>query len=313
MLAGSLTAAAVLVVGAVVVLARWPNPVPETVALPLGFQPEGIAVGPGSTLYVGSIPSGAVYRADARTGRGALLVPGREGRSAIGLDHAGDRLYVAGGATGRAYVYEAETGREVAAPLLAPSGQAFINDVVVTGGSAYFTDSLNPAIYRVDVATLDVAAVPLSGDIRYEPGFNANGVEATPDGRALVVVQTNTGELFTVDPQSGSTVRIRLDGGKLLANGDGLLLDGRRLLVVQNLDNQVTEVRLDVDRRTGAVTGRVRDPRFDAPTTVARLGDRLYVVNARVGLADPARARYRVVSVALPTSMAAGSAGQRGG
>ena len=34
---------------------------PDTIRLPDGFQPEGIAIS-GETFYVGSIPTGAVYR-----------------------------------------------------------------------------------------------------------------------------------------------------------------------------------------------------------------------------------------------------------
>jgi hypothetical protein len=33
---------------------------PETIPLPNGWQPEGIAVGNGTTFYVGSIPTGAI-------------------------------------------------------------------------------------------------------------------------------------------------------------------------------------------------------------------------------------------------------------
>ena len=33
---------------------------PETIPLPNGWQPEGIAIGRGTTFYVGSIPTGAV-------------------------------------------------------------------------------------------------------------------------------------------------------------------------------------------------------------------------------------------------------------
>ena len=60
---------------------------PATIPLPNGWQPEGIAVGDGSTFYVGSIPTGAVYRGDLRTGKGATLVPGATGRAAIGIEH----------------------------------------------------------------------------------------------------------------------------------------------------------------------------------------------------------------------------------
>src|SRR5687767_8335231 len=60
-------------------------PFPEVIPLPDGFQPEGIASGTGTTFYVGSIPTGAVYRGDLRTGEGQLVVPVQAGRNAIGL------------------------------------------------------------------------------------------------------------------------------------------------------------------------------------------------------------------------------------
>ena len=48
---------------------------PEEISLPTGFRPEGIAIGNGTTFYVGSIPTGAVYRGDLRTGEGAVSSP----------------------------------------------------------------------------------------------------------------------------------------------------------------------------------------------------------------------------------------------
>jgi len=41
---------------------------PETIRLPDGFQPEGIASERGTSLYVGSIPTGAIWKGDARMG-----------------------------------------------------------------------------------------------------------------------------------------------------------------------------------------------------------------------------------------------------
>src|SRR4051812_4775376 len=78
---------------------------PSRIALPDGWQPEGIAAGAGSQLYVGSRPTGAVYRLDARTGRGRVFVRGRTGRAGFGLKAVGGRLWVAGGGTGRVFVY----------------------------------------------------------------------------------------------------------------------------------------------------------------------------------------------------------------
>ena len=76
---------------------------PDTIRLPDGWQPEGIAAGRGTSLYVGSIPTGAVWKGDARTGQGDVLVPGRPGeRSAIGIKvDRRNRLFVAAGPPAR--------------------------------------------------------------------------------------------------------------------------------------------------------------------------------------------------------------------
>jgi hypothetical protein len=57
---------------------------PDVISLPTGFQPEGVAIS-GNSLFVGSIPTGMVFRADLTTGRGDILVAEKPGRSAIGM------------------------------------------------------------------------------------------------------------------------------------------------------------------------------------------------------------------------------------
>src|SRR4051794_32432464 len=79
---------------------------PRRLDLPNGWQPEGIAAA-GNQLFVGSIPTGAVVRVDARTGRSRVVVAGRNGRAATGVKVSRGRLYVAGAGTGKAWVYSA--------------------------------------------------------------------------------------------------------------------------------------------------------------------------------------------------------------
>ena len=123
---------------------------PETIPLPTGFQPEGISIGNGTTFYVGSIPTGAVYRGNLRTGTGAILVPGAAGRAAIGIEFDRGLLFVAGGPTGKAFVYDASSGALVREVQLATgTGGTFVNDVVVTKTAAYFTDSQRAVLYRL--------------------------------------------------------------------------------------------------------------------------------------------------------------------
>jgi hypothetical protein len=52
-----------------------------------------------------------------------VLVAGQAGRSAIGIKvDRRNRLFVAGGATGQAFVYDARTGADLASYQLAPAG-----------------------------------------------------------------------------------------------------------------------------------------------------------------------------------------------
>jgi sugar lactone lactonase YvrE len=279
---------------------------PDLIRLPDGWQPEGIAAGRGTSLYVGSIPTGAVWKADARTGKGEVLVEGREGRAAIGIKvDKRNRLFVAGGPTGMAFVYDARTGEDLASYQLTPEGTAatFVNDVAVTHKAAYFTDSLNQQLYVVPFGRKGrlpgqgkVRVLPLTGDLVYTTGFNLNGIAADRGGRALLAVQSNTGLLFRINPRTGVTRQVDL-GGASLTNGDGLLLIGRVLFVVRNQLNEIAMVKLNRSLDRGRVVTTLTDPDFDVPTTIALQAGRLYAVNARFGNPDPASARYDIVRV----------------
>ena len=174
------------------------------------------------------------------------------------------------------------------------ANNTFINDVVLTPDGAYYTDSRSAVLFHLPLgrhgrlpAQDEVRQIPLSGD--WAPNAegvapSANGIARTPDGRALIVVASNFGALFRVDPRTGVATAIDL-GGETVVNGDGLLLDGRTLYVVQNRLNTVAVIRLNHRGTAGTVEQRVTDPRFDVPTTVAAFGDRLYLPNARFGIA----------------------------
>jgi sugar lactone lactonase YvrE len=261
---------------------------PQRIDLPDGFQPEGISIARGQ-FYVGSIPTGAVYRGNLRTGQGAVLVQPQSNRAAIGLEVDRGRLFVAGGPTGMAFVYNARTGANVTSFQLSTGG-SFINDVVVTKRAAWFTDSFKPVLYRVPLskngapgAAASVQVVNLGGDYVHGSGFNVNGIDATPNGRTLVIVQSGTGRLFTVAP-NGTARLISLNGGsESVPAGDGILLDGKTLYVVQNQMNVVAKIALAPNLRTGRVVTRIENDGFDVPTTIDESGRRLYAVNARFG------------------------------
>ena len=274
---------------------------PDLISLPDGFRPEGIAVGTGTTFYVGSIGTGAVYRGDLRTGGGEVLVPPQTGRSAIGLkyDDSTGLLFVAGGPTGFAYIYDGRTGENFAAIQLT-TGPAFINDVVVTREAAYFTNSAQPVLYRIPLEDLSASTmaeeISLGGDYVFGPGFNANGIAATPNGKTLIIVNSNEGALYTVDPNTGIATRIDLNGGSVQF-GDGILLQGKTLYVVRNQLNQIAVVELSPDLTEGTIVDTITNSDFDVPTTIARFGHSLYAVNARFSTPPTPDTEYNVVRV----------------
>jgi hypothetical protein len=99
-----------------------------------------------------------------------------------------------------------------------------------------------------------------------------------------------------VDPATGVATRIDLGTGAV-PNGDGLLLQGKTLYVVQNQLNQIAVVKLNSDFTSGTIASTITSPLFRVPTTIARIGDLLYAVNARFGTTPTPDTEYEVVHV----------------
>jgi len=201
------TVAAALLAAAIVAPALAAPPGPSSIALPNGWAPEGITAGPGTTVFVGSLTAGGIWRGDVRTGQGAVI-PGTEGTLGVGTEYeaAANRLWVAGGGSGQVHVFDATSGELLQTYTFSPAG--FLNDLVVTRDAVYVTDSFNAWLDVIPLGrhgmlaeTADVTTLPLTG-ITFEPGqFNANGIVATRN--SLIVVDSFTGGLFRVSQQTG--------------------------------------------------------------------------------------------------------------
>jgi hypothetical protein len=284
---------------------------PDLIPLPVGFGPEGIAVGNGSTFYagagLGSSPAvlGQILVGDLRTGDFSQLVAST-GRPALGIkfDSRSNLIFVAGGPSGTGTVYDAASGTEVAFYQFRPASPfpppppftTFVNDVIVTRDAAYFTDSVVPVLYRVALGRrsepsdgFDEIPVP-AAIFGAGPGPRANGIAADPSGKHLIIDHTSAGRLYRMDTATHTVVPIDLIGGDVL-NADGLLLDGNTLYVVQNTNNRVAVVELSPDFLSGAITRYIAEPfasnpATKVPTTIAEFGDSLYAVTG--GFAPPA-------------------------
>lgn len=273
---------------------------PDRIELPDGFAPEGIATGRGSSFYTGSLAGMGIWHGDYRTGTGDLLV--ESGGPFVGMKvDAFGRLWVAGGPAGNGYVFDATTGAPLATFAFA-TAPTFVNDVVVTRHAAYFTDSMQPAIYRVPIGPAGAIGMPETipldpASIGFMPGaFNLNGIEAVRGGRWLVAVNSTAGTLVRIDPGTRAAATIDL-GGASVSNGDGILLHGRTLYVLRNQLHVLTSVELSADLATGVVTGERLLSSVDVPTTLARFGSSLYAVNARFGTTDPQPAPYWITRI----------------
>ncbi|MBC2934991.1 superoxide dismutase [Nocardioides sp. zg-1228] len=278
---------------------------PSRIALPDGFQPEGIAIGPGPTAWFGSRADGDIYEVSLRTGRGTVISEG-PGTPSVGLksDRRG-LLYVAGGTSGTARVVDTDTGA-VVADLALTAGPAFVNDVVLTRDAAWFTDSSQPQLYRLGRSARGPAAtattLPLTGEWVQGTGFGANGISTTPSGRHLLVVNSTSGLLYRVDPGTGVATEVDL-GGASLTMGDGMLRHGQTLYVVRNRINEVAVLRLSRSGLSGRLVRTITaadlddDTSFDVPTTVARYRGDLYLPNARFNTTPTPTTPYWVTKV----------------
>ena len=283
------------------------GPTHGVIVLPGASSAEGIAKGRGATFYAGDLFAGDIFRGDLRRGTAELFIDAPDGGMAVGMsvDRRHGLLFVAGGFTGHAYVYDLRSGATVATYQLAPPSEpdlpptTVVNDVTLTGEGAWFTDSRQPRLYFVPVGREgdlgDFRALELTGPAAdTSDEFNLNGIVAAGHEGRLIVAHSGNGELCTVDPATGDSAVL---AGVSVPAVDGLVLDGRDLWAVQN-GNQVTQVRLSRDLSSGVVREVITDDRFATPATAIRYHGHLAVVNAHFDTGIPPTAdQYEVVLV----------------
>jgi hypothetical protein len=288
-----------------------PDNFPDRIDLPDGFFPEGIESGRGTSVFVGSLIDGAIWRGDLRTASGAVLADGETGRVSVGIAYEAsrNRLWVAGGGpgfnagVGDVRVYDASSGDLLATFLLPAGDVGALNDVAITHDAVYVTDSFRAQLVVIplpadgslpseDAATL----LPVTGDFVQTPppDPNFNGIVAKSG--VLLVAHTSMGKLFRVDPDTGIAAAVDL-GGEPLPSPDGLELRGNTLYVVGG--GLVTVVRLGARLASGVVLGEITDPGLDVPTTATVAAGRLWVVNARFGTGPTPTTPYWITQLPL--------------
>jgi Cu-Zn family superoxide dismutase len=250
-------------------------------------NPEGVAFDKRTkSFFVGITADGAIYRGTLGSDTVAPYIAGGTGKAAVGLKVKRGKLYVAGGPTGSITVYDIATKAQVAKFETGSGG--FLNDLQVTrNGDVYVTDSFRPTLWHVTAAqvaagsgtpqALDVSAIPYEGG----GAFNVNGIVAR-NARTLVVVDTNSGKLFRIrlGNDGASIESIDEITGATVPGGDGMLLEGGRLVVVQGNPAQLSFLKLRHGARTAKLQRTRTSDKLRGPSTVDRAKNLYLVVNA---------------------------------
>lgn len=275
-----------------------------------GVLPEGIGVGRHGTFYVTSSATGAVYRGNIRDRRMTPFIPaGADGRhSALGVHvDSAERIFVTGASALDVYSRNGTLLAHRPAPAGA-IGPASLNDLVITRDAVYVTDFANPVVLRASlhhgrVGTLRPWVDVSDTEPNLPPQFwFLNGIDVSQDGRTLLVSSQGLEKLLRIRIEDRRHDEVDL--GSVPFAADGLELNGTTLLAVLNVDaptgQGVYVAKLEPDLATGRVVAAVSGPAspFDSPTTLARVGGRVLVVNSQLDH-PPGTAPFTVSAVRI--------------
>jgi Cu-Zn family superoxide dismutase len=278
--------------------ARTGNPgaLPDQYILPgNAVFPEGVAYDQRSgNVFVSSTTDGTIFRGDVTSETLTPFLAGNtDGRTtAIGLavDDRG-RLYVAGGGTGLVFIYDGATGA-LLAKLATGASPTFINDIVIAPDGSGLRHRLAESIHlshrQRRVWKLLTRAMAQ---------FYGHGVRATArlqrqrhrSHAQRALSHRHSVEHWKALPnrccdEGGTQIDV---GGATFPNGDGILLQGSALYILQNAQGLLVELRLDVANATATLVGSTSDPSFAFPTSLDFARGRLLVVNSQFNRRGP--------------------------
>ncbi len=277
---------------------------PKRVPVLTGSPVEGFTIGSGTTAYSSSI-DGSIYKVDLRSGAGEVLVAPEDNFDVLAgdcyklgmrVDPRSNYLYVAGCFWGNAYVFDADTGEELANIQVTSFGEV-INDIAITRTAVYFTNFSEPFIHRLPlsangqmIAGEAPLPIPMQGDDNGDPlasPLTANGIVATPNGDTLIIGDSKTAQIYRLDPLTGHADRIVVEP-PLEGFIDGIVMHQDTLYILTpgnpgdpaDID-RIQVVSLDKELLHGTLVGNIVDSDLDGVASGAMLGGSLYVNNAR--------------------------------
>jgi hypothetical protein len=317
-MAASAAAAAAVIAGSAIAApmasAYWRRP-PLSYQLagdPAGSTFEGIGVDERSGLfYVTEVTGGAIHRGvinkpTTQEWLGGEGIDGRWTARGMTVDKLG-RVYIAGGPNSTVHpgapdLWVYSSNGALLAALNTGVANVMINDVTIgADGAAYFTDSNTPRVFRVSNSKYGWTVTlwkDASAEIKALPGFNLNGIVATPDGKALLSVQSNAGRLWRFDLRTRRVTSVAVRGAEL-TSGDGLVLKGHEVTAVRNFARVLTTLKLNRSWTSATLVKEVNTPKDRVLTTAKIARGRLLAVDSKFE-ERPALPPYEVLVLPVP-------------
>jgi len=277
------------------------NKRPEGIHMIPRGEETSIGLAEGVWALVGELAYGGIKAVNVETGDIVQLVDstGFSSRAIVGLWYYNGAIFAAGGGTAfglepMLHVFSGATGDLIASCSPEVPG-GVINDVTVSGTTAYATDSFRNSLMVLDAdAALSgdcaVSSIPLPAELFQSVGgeFLANGIIPFANGLLIIqsagVNETEGGALYYLDLTANNELTEVLPAGTLLG-ADGLAIaDGETTLyITQNVLNLVSAWAMDVieGQVTATLLGRIVSPLFDSPATTDVSGEYIFSVNAR--------------------------------
>jgi sugar lactone lactonase YvrE len=266
----------------------------EIVVADPGVFPESITSSADGAVFFGSLSKGAVYRAAPGTAKAeAWIKPGSNGLLAVlGVlaDDKTNTLWVCSSAMpGLAGAAPAGKTSLVAFNLktaalktsyVFPGGSGFCNDIAIApDGTVYATETSKGMVLvlKPGATALKVwSAGPLLE--------SADGITLLDDG-AVYVNGFNTGTLarIPVEKDGSAGKAVKLQTSQPLTNPDGMRSVGPHTMLLAQGKGEADEVTISGNN----AELRVLKDGIDGPTAVTRVGNSVFILEARLRYMDP--------------------------
>ncbi len=256
--------------------------------------PEGITYDPRQQrLYLSSVYKRKIVFINSDGTSGDLFSEAQDGLySTLGMkvDAARNQLWVVGilnytkarignknePTKAAVFQYNIETKKLIHQYSLNDTIQHFFNDLVISGGNVFISDTKQSAVYKIVPSKQTIGLWIQSNDI-----FRPNGIAVSQDQRYLFVAHWSGITRITIADTQHIQLPTKLN--TTLSGIDGLYCYGNDLIAIQNnVGPQSRVMRFELNKEMNSVVRSTilesGNPLFNVPTTGVIINDEFYFI-----------------------------------